>query len=92
MIVNHPNDWKAQMLTLLTYPGFTNSFSFSPFCVKAAMLLSYANVSWRRKDMTDPRAMPHQKLPVLKTEQRLVPDSDGIRRWLEQRGTLSIPV
>lgn len=75
------------MLTLLTYPGSANTFSFSPYCVKAALLLCFADVTWRRKDKTDPRSMPHQKLPVLKTEQKLVPDSDGIRTWLEQKGT-----
>ncbi|MGR3678996.1 MAG: glutathione S-transferase family protein [Paracoccaceae bacterium] len=75
------------MLTLLTYPGGPNSFSLSPFCVKSAMLLSYAGVPWQREDLTDPRKMPHQELPVLKTEKRLVPDSDGIRECLEQSGT-----
>ncbi|MEM7319919.1 MAG: glutathione S-transferase family protein, partial [Pseudomonadota bacterium] len=42
---------------------------------------------WMRSDLLDPRKMPHRKLPVLRTPERLLPDSDGIRYWLEQQGT-----
>ncbi|WP_406646993.1 glutathione S-transferase family protein [Aliisedimentitalea scapharcae] len=74
------------MLTLLTYPGNTATFSLSPFCVKAAMLLAQSGQPWQREDLLDPRKMPHQKLPVMKTGERLVADSDSIRDWLEQAG------
>jgi glutathione S-transferase len=74
------------MLTLLTYPGTPTAFSLSPFCVKAAMLLARSGLPWQREDLSDPRKMPHQKLPVLKTPERLVADSDGIRDWLEEQG------
>ena len=74
------------MLTLLTYPGNPTTFSLSPFCVKAAMFLAQSGQPWQRKDLLDPRKMPHQKLPVMKTEERLIADSDGIRDWLEARG------
>lgn len=75
------------MLTLLTYPRNGDVFSLSPFCVKAALLLAYAKVPWQRQDLNDPRKMPHRKLPVLRTPERLIPDSSAIRQWLEAKGT-----
>lgn len=74
------------MLTLLTYPAAFGVFSASPFCVKTALMLQHSGQTWRRSDMLDPRKMPHQKLPVLRTPDRLVPDSDLIRGWLEDHG------
>ncbi|NVO57678.1 glutathione S-transferase family protein [Rhodobacteraceae bacterium B1Z28] len=74
------------MLTLLTYPSAFGLFSASPFCVKTAYMLQRSGQAWQRSDMLDPRKMPHQKLPVLRTPERLVPDSDLIRDWLEQQG------
>lgn len=74
------------MLTLLTYPRHGDVFSLSPFCVKAALLLTYAGQNWQREDLKDPRKMPHRKLPVLRTPDGLVPDSSEIRRYLESSG------
>ncbi len=74
------------MLTLLTYPSAFGLFSASPFCVKTALMLQKSGQVWQRSDLLDPRKMPHQKLPVLRTPERLVPDSDLIRDWLEQQG------
>lgn len=74
------------MLTLLTYPRNGAVFSLSPFCVKAALLLTYAKLPWQREDLDDPRRMPHRKLPVLRTGSGLIPDSDDIRRYLERQG------
>ncbi|MEM7320974.1 MAG: glutathione S-transferase N-terminal domain-containing protein, partial [Pseudomonadota bacterium] len=73
------------MLTLLTYPAAFGLFSASPFCVKAAYMLELSGQKWMRSDLLDPRKMPHRKLPVLRTPERLLPDSDGIRYWLEQK-------
>lgn len=74
------------MLTLLTFPAAFGEFSASPFCVKAAYLLQQSGQRWQRSDLLDPRKMPHQKLPVLRTPERLVPDSNLIRHWLEAQG------
>ena len=74
------------MLTLLTYPSAFGLFSASPFCVKTALMLQHSGQAWQRSDMLDPRKMPHQKLPVLRTPERLIPDSDLIRDWLERKG------
>ncbi|MDW4498142.1 glutathione S-transferase family protein [Sulfitobacter sp. D35] len=74
------------MIVLFTYPAAFGEFSASPFCTKAAWLLNAAGEDWRREDVLDPRKMPHGKLPVIRTEDRLVADSDAIRAFLEDRG------
>ncbi|MEX0349347.1 MAG: glutathione S-transferase family protein [Paracoccaceae bacterium] len=74
------------MLTLLTYPPAFGQFSSSPFCVKAAYMLHLSGQRWQRSDLLNPGKMPHRKLPVLRTPERLLPDSDGIRQWLEAQG------
>ncbi|WP_171179201.1 glutathione S-transferase family protein [Ruegeria sp. HKCCD8929] len=74
------------MLTLLTFPSAFGQFSASPFCVKAAYMLQLSGQPWQRSDLLDPRKMPHRKLPVLRTPERLMPDSDAIRDWLEAQG------
>lgn len=74
------------MLTLLTFPSAFGQYSASPFCVKTALMLQHSGQPWQRSDLLDPRKMPHHKLPVLRTPDRLVPDSDLIRDWLEAQG------
>ncbi|WP_170427575.1 glutathione S-transferase family protein [Ruegeria arenilitoris] len=74
------------MLTLLTFPAAFGLFSASPFCVKSAYMLQRSGQSWQRYDLLNPGKMPHHKLPVLRTPDRLVPDSDLICEWLEAQG------
>ncbi|MEP2640186.1 glutathione S-transferase family protein [Roseobacter sp.] len=74
------------MITLLTYPRAFGQYSGSPFCTKAAQFLKLSGVQWRREDMLDPRKMPFQKLPVIRTEGTLIADSDSIRSYLEAQG------
>lgn len=74
------------MLTLLTYPSGFGKFSNSAFCVKAAYLLALSGQPWKREDTLDPRKMPNGKLPVLRTKERLIADSDSIRQLLESDG------
>lgn len=74
------------MLTLFTYPRGFGQFSLSPYCVKAAAMLQLSGCEWERQDLSDPRKMPHAKLPVVKTENRLIHDSHNIRLYLEQQG------
>ena len=75
------------MITLLTYPAAAGEFSSSPFCTKAAYLLALAEKNWHREDTMDPRKMQYGKLPVIRTEERLIADSDAIREFLEADGT-----
>ncbi|PCH65691.1 MAG: hypothetical protein COC12_14250, partial [Rhodobacteraceae bacterium] len=74
------------MLTLLTFSKGFGLFSLSPFCVKAAYLLQASGQKWRREDLIEPSAMPHRKLPVLRTDDGLIGDSEAIRGWLESKG------
>lgn len=74
------------MINLLTYPAAFGQFSASPFCTKAAWLLNLSGRMWRREDTLDPRMMPFSKLPVIRVEDRLIPDSEGIRAHLEAGG------
>ncbi|NIZ13270.1 glutathione S-transferase family protein [Phaeobacter sp. HF9A] len=78
------------MLTLLTHGGGDGFYSYSMFCTKAALLLQMSGEDWQRQDVNDPAelaSMPHHKLPVLRDETgALIPDSEGIRRFLEARG------
>ena len=76
------------MITLITYPAMGNTFSLSPFCCKAALMLDYAGVSWRREDTNDPRSAPYGRLPAIRTASgQVIGDSDAIRRYLEDLGT-----
>ena len=74
------------MLTLLTYPANFGQSSLSPFCVKAEYLLNMSGQSWQREDTNDPRNAPRGKLPVLRTPEGLVHDSDYIKTYLENKG------
>lgn len=74
------------MIQLLTFPPAFGLFAPSPFCVKAAYLLNMSGKKWAREDTDDPRKMPFGKLPVLRVGDRLIPDSDGIQRYLESEG------
>ncbi|MFK7834754.1 MAG: glutathione S-transferase family protein [Sulfitobacter sp.] len=74
------------MITLLTFaPAFGQSAA-SPFCVKAIWLLNMSGQPWQREDLTDPRKMPHQKLPAIRVDGKVIPDSDNIRAHLEAQG------
>ena len=75
------------MLTLLSHPGGGGLYSLSPFCTKAAYLLELSGQPWQREDFGDLTATPHHKLPVLRVGTDLIPDSEGIRRFLEGKGT-----
>lgn len=74
------------MITLLTYPTAFGRSSASPFGVKAEWLLNLSRVSWERECHADPRKMPRQKLPALRVNSRIIPDSDNIRAYLETIG------
>lgn len=74
------------MLTLLTFPGSFGAPSHSPFCVKAMCLLEMSGEDWRPEYLNNPSKMPLRKLPVLKSDDRLIPDSAQIQAFLEDRG------
>lgn len=79
------------MLTLLTFSGGFDQPSHSPFCVKVMGLLRLSGKAWQPKFYTNPAKMPLGRLPVLKTDDRLIPDSHMIQTWLEEHGAVFYP-
>ena len=73
------------MITLLTFPAEFGEPSASPFGVKAVCLLNMSGQDWKTAP-ADVRKMPKEKLPVLKVGDKLIPDSENIRAYLEQQG------
>lgn len=71
------------MLTLYTFPGGYGLPSVSPFCTKTVVLLKLSGLEHEVKP-GDPRATPHGKLPCLRHEGGLVPDSGLIEEWLRE--------
>lgn len=74
------------MITLLTFAPSFGLPAASPFAVKAIWLLNMSGQPWERENLADPRSMPHQKLPALRVGDKIIPDSDNIRDYLEQQG------
>ncbi len=73
------------MLNLLTFDSHFNQPGGSPFCLKAICLLNMSGQDWK-SSLADVRKMPKAKLPVLKVGKELIPDSENIRAYLEQKG------
>ena len=73
------------MLNLLTFPTHFGEPGGSPFAVKAICLLNMSEQPWKQSD-ADVRKMPKTKFPVLKVGERMIPDSENIRAYLEQQG------
>lgn len=74
------------MITLITFAPAFGQPAASPFCVKAIWLLNLSGQLWQREDTADPRKMPKQKLPAIRVDDLIVPDSENIRRHLEAQG------
>ncbi len=74
------------MLTLLTFPGSDGLPSHSPFCVKAMGLLILSGQRWNVEYVHDLATMPLGRVPVLRADGRLIPDSHHIQAHLESLG------
>lgn len=74
------------MLSLITFPASFGEPSHSPFCAKAMILLQMSGQQWQREDLANPSSMPLGKLPVLRANGTLFPDSEFIQSWLTQQG------
>lgn len=74
------------MLTLTTFPPSFDEPSHSPFCAKAMILLQMSGQPWQREDVSNPSSMPHGKLPVLRNNGQIIPDSEFIANWLTEQG------
>jgi len=73
------------MLNLLSFPTHFDQPGGSPFCLKVICLLNMSGQDWKCS-LADVRKMPKAKLPVLKVGDKLIPDSENIRSYLEQQG------
>lgn len=74
------------MITLLTFGGSFGTPSHSPFCLKAMCLLNMSGQKWQAEEHTDPRKMPHGRLPVVRAGSQTIADSAHIQAFLEQQG------
>lgn len=74
------------MITLITFPPAFGELAASPFCVKAIWMLNMSGQDWQREDTLDPRKLPKQKLPAIRVDGQIIPDSDNIRSYLEAQG------
>ncbi|MGC1506125.1 MAG: glutathione S-transferase family protein [Sulfitobacter sp.] len=74
------------MISLITYPPTFGQPAASPFCIKAIWLLNLSGLAWVREDTPDPRRMPKQKLPAIRVNDQIIPDSENVRSYLEQQG------
>lgn len=74
------------MITLVTFAPSFGQPAASPFCIKAIWLLNMSGLAWTREDTADPRSMPKQKLPAIRVNDQIIPDSENIRSYLESQG------
>ena len=76
------------MLELVDFPTPPGLRSLSPFGYKAEALLALGDMDYT-KIPPAPGLMPHDKIPVLREDGRLIPDSSLIQRHLEDSGRLT---
>ncbi|MCF6305252.1 MAG: glutathione S-transferase family protein [Rhodobacteraceae bacterium] len=73
------------MLKLITFPPAFGAPSMSPFGTKVMCLLNMSGAEWQVHYAGDTRKSPKKKLPVLKDGDKIIPDSNAIRAYLEQK-------
>ena len=73
------------MLKLITFPPAFGAPSMSPFGTKVMCLLNMSGAEWQVHYAGDTRKSPKKKLPVLKDGDKVIPDSNAIRVYLEQK-------
>jgi len=70
-------------MELIVFPPTYGEPAGSPFATKAIAMMDMAGLDYKLTYLSDPRKMPKQKLPVLKVGDRLIPDSNEIRAYIE---------
>ncbi|MEP1884930.1 MAG: glutathione S-transferase family protein [Marinomonas sp.] len=73
-------------MKLITFHGDDKLPSFSPFCLKAMCLLEMAGQEWEPEYIQDLSTMPLGRVPVLRLQDELIPDSHHIQEHLERNG------
>ncbi len=72
-------------MELIVFPPTYGEPAGSPFATKAMALLNVAGVKHDLTYLSNPTKMPKGKLPVLKVGDRLIPDSNEIRAYIEAK-------
>ena len=75
------------MLTLISLPAGFDEPSLSPFCVKSMIQLEMSGLDWTVEYVANPGEGPLGRLPALRTEDAVIPESAFIQRFLEDKGT-----
>jgi len=72
------------MNTLYTFPAAFGLRNVSPFCLKVEMALTYLNIEFEIREMSDPRQAPKNKLPFMDFNGEIIPDSELIFEYLDR--------
>jgi glutathione S-transferase len=78
------------MIELHQFPPMLGVMNASPFCMKVEVFLKLAGLEYRVLDAGPPR-QPKGKLPVVRDEGRVVPDSEAIVAHLQRAHRGRIP-
>ncbi|WP_308911934.1 glutathione S-transferase family protein [Pseudokordiimonas caeni] len=73
----------SETFTLLQFPTAPGAVNLSCFCIKAEILLQMTGANYRIDETEDFMKMPKGKFPVLRAGDKLIPDSEFIRHYLE---------
>ena len=71
-----------QPLKLVQFPTTEDIPNYSPFCVKAEVLLKMSGLAYEIEWLDDPRKTPNGKLPMLRDGDKLIADSECIKHYL----------
>lgn len=70
-------------MELIIFPPTYGQPAGSPFATKALCLLEMSGLDYSVTHLSNPAKMPKGKLPVLKVGDRMIPDSNEIRAFIE---------
>lgn len=71
------------MITLYQFHGMWGLPNASPFCLKIETYLRMAEIPYEIRFVRDPRKSPKGKLPFVKIDEKLIPDSEIIIDYLK---------
>lgn len=71
-------------ITLVTLGSAFGLRNVSPFCLKIEMLLTSLGLPFEVEEQADPRKAPKGKLPYLKVDGKLLPDSELILVYIDE--------
>ena len=73
------------MIFLHQYPGLWDLPSLSPFCTKVETYLKMVNLPYKIVIENNPRRGPKGKMPVLRDDDLIIPDSSTIICYLQKK-------